>query len=113
MKYEILGLGPTETEMLGCLWVHGRLTVKHIHAKINAYRLIAYTTLLTTSARMEEKELIMCQATSDGYNSAFLLTATVKRVELLTHAVHAVCRNLNASAADRAAALAALSTDDA
>ena len=41
----------------GCrrLWVHGPLTVKQIHEKILAYRLIAYTTILTTSTRMEEK----------------------------------------------------------
>jgi predicted transcriptional regulator len=54
MKYEILGLGPTETEVMEALWVHGPLTVKQVHAKIEAYRLIAYTTILTVSARMEE-----------------------------------------------------------
>ncbi len=46
------GLGPTETEIMDCLWAHGPLTVRQIHAKINAYRLIAYTTILTVSARL-------------------------------------------------------------
>ena len=113
MKDDMLGLGPTETEIMGCLWVHGPLTIRQIHTKINAYRLIAYTTILTTSARMEEKGLITRHATSDGYNSALLLTPTVTRVELLTHAVQAVCQNLNASADDRAAVLAALGDADA
>jgi predicted transcriptional regulator len=55
MKYIIPNLGPTEGEIMHCLWVHGPLTVKQIHAKMKAYRLIAYTTILTTSTRMEEK----------------------------------------------------------
>jgi hypothetical protein len=72
MKEDNLGLGPTETEIMGCLWVHGSLTVKQIHAKINAYRLIAYTTILTTSSRLEEKRLITRHTTgaspdADGY----------------------------------------------
>jgi predicted transcriptional regulator len=113
MKEDILGLGPTETEIMDCLWMHGPLTVRQIHTKITAYRLIAYTTLLTTSARMEEKGLIARHATSDGYNSALLLTPTVTRVELLTHAVQAVCRNLHANAADRAALMASLGNADA
>src|SRR4051794_5986688 len=58
MKYVILGLGPTETEIMEALWAHGPLIVKQIHTKIQAYHLIAYTTLLTTSARLEEKGLI-------------------------------------------------------
>jgi len=113
MKEDILGLGPTETEIMGCLWVHGPLTVKQIHTKIQAYRLIAYTTILTTSSRMEEKGLITRHTTGAAYNGARLLMPTVTRVELLTQAVQAVCRNLNANAADRAAVLAALSNADA
>ena len=87
MREGNLGLGPTETEIMDCLWLHGPLTVRQIHTKITAYRLIAYTTLLTTSARMEEKGLITRHTTSDGYNSALLLTPTVTRTELITHAV--------------------------
>lgn len=66
MKDEILGLGPTELEVMGCLWVHGPLTVKQIHKKIQAYRLIAYTTILTVSGRREEKGLITRQTTGCG-----------------------------------------------
>jgi hypothetical protein len=44
---------------------------------------------------------------------ARLLTPAVTRIELLMHAVLAVCSNLNASADDRAAVLAALSKADA
>jgi predicted transcriptional regulator len=113
MKYEILGLGPTETEVMEALWVHGPLTVKQVHAKIEAYRLIAYTTILTVSARMEEKGLITRHTNGADYNGARLLTPTVTRVELLTHAVVAVCDNLNASADDRAAVVAVLGNADA
>jgi predicted transcriptional regulator len=70
MKEDILGLGPTETEIMSCLWVHGLLTVRQIHAKINAYRLIAYTTILTTSARLEEKGLITRHTTGATCNGA-------------------------------------------
>ena len=96
MKDGILGLGPTESEIMGCLWLHGPLTVKQIHAKINAYRMIAYTTILTTSARREEKGLITRHTTGAAYNGARLLTPALTRAELLTQAVLAVCRNLNA-----------------
>lgn len=113
MKYEILGLGPTETEIMEILWLHGPLTVKQIHARICAYRLTAHTTILTVSGRMEEKGLITRHTTGAAYNGARVLTPAVTRTELITHAVQAVCRNLNASAADRAAALAALGNADA
>jgi predicted transcriptional regulator len=93
--------------------VHGPLTVRQLHTKINAYRLIAYTTILTVSGRMEEKGLITRQTTGAAYNGVRLLTPAVTRVELLTQAVLAVCSNLDASADDRAAVLAALSNADA
>jgi predicted transcriptional regulator len=110
MKDDILGLGPTETEIMDCLWLHGPLTVRQIHARICAYRLTAYTTILTLSSRMEAKGLITRHTTGAASNGARLLTPAVTRVELLTHAVQAVCQNLNASAADRAAVLATLGT---
>jgi predicted transcriptional regulator len=111
MKDELLGLGPTEIEIMGCLWVHGPLIIRQIRARICTYRLTAYTTILTVSSRMEEKGLIARHATGDGYNSALLLTPTVTRVELLTHALQAVCRNLHFSGDDRAALMASLSAD--
>ena len=51
----IVSLGPNETESMGCLWAPGPLTVKQIHKKIQAYRMIAYTSMLTMSARLAEK----------------------------------------------------------
>jgi predicted transcriptional regulator len=92
--------------------VHGPLTVKQVHAKIEAYRLIAYSTILTVSARMEEKGLIARHTTGADYNGARLLTPTVTPVELLTQAMVAVCDNLNTSADDRAAVVAVLGNAD-
>ena len=113
MKDDFSVLGPTETEIMGCLWVHGPLTIKQIHTKIRACREIAYTTILTTSARMEEKGLIARHTTGAACNGALLLTPTVTRVELLTNAVQAVCRNLHATGNDRAAVIAVLGDADA
>ncbi len=93
MKYVILGLGPTETEIMEALWAHGPLTVRQVRAMIQTHRPIAHTTIF--------------------YNGARLLTPAITRVELLTQTVRESCRSLNASAADRAAVLDALSNADA
>ena len=73
MKHVILGLGPTETEIMETLWAQRPLTVRQVHTAIQKRRKIAYTTILTVSSHMEEKGLITRHATSDGYNSALLL----------------------------------------
>ncbi len=113
MKYVILGLGPTETEIMEALWAHGPLTVRQVRAMIQTHRPIAHTTILTLSSRMEEKGLITRHTTGTAYNGARLLTPAITRVELLTQTVRESCRSLNASAADRAAVLDALSNADA
>jgi predicted transcriptional regulator len=100
MNYAIPGLAPTETEIMSCLWAHGPLTVRQVRAMIQSHRPIAYTTILTMSSRMEEKGLITRHTTGAAYNGTLLLTPAVTRVELLTQAVLAVCRNLNARAND-------------
>lgn len=112
MNNIIPGLGPTENEIMDCLWAHGPLTIKQIHTKIHAYRLVAYTTILTVSGRMEEKGLITRNTTGAAYNGARLLTPAMTRVELLTQAVLGLCQNLNASANERAAVIAALGNAD-
>jgi BlaI family transcriptional regulator, penicillinase repressor len=113
MKYVILGLGPTETEVMEALWAHGPLTVREVHTVIKKRRKIAYTTVLTLSSRMEEKGLITRHTTGAAYNGVRLLTPVITRVELLTQTVREACRSLNASAADRTAVLTALSAADA
>jgi len=113
MKVDILGLGPTETEIMEALWAHGPLTVRKIRALIQAHRPIAYTTILTVSGRLEEKGLITRPTTGTAYNGVRVLTPAMTRVELLTQTVLSVCHNLKASADDRAAVLAALSNADA
>ncbi|MEO7908593.1 MAG: BlaI/MecI/CopY family transcriptional regulator [Roseiflexaceae bacterium] len=74
MKYDTLGLGATETEVMDCLWMHGPLTIRQIHARICAYRLVAYATILTVSGRMEEKGLITHYSTGAPYNGPRMLT---------------------------------------
>jgi len=113
MKYVIPALGPTEAEIMEVLWVHGPLTVRKVRTMIQAQRPIAYTTILTVSSRLEEKGLITRPTTGTAYNGVRLLTPAMTRVELLTQTVLRACHNLNASADDRAAVLAALSNADA
>lgn len=109
MKDDIFGLGPLEAEIMDCLWVHGPLTIKQIYAKINAYRTLAYMTVVTVCGRLEAKGVLMCHTPGRPR----VLTPAVTRVELLTHIVRAHCRSLNASDGERAALLIALSDDDA
>jgi hypothetical protein len=73
MKEDIMGLGPTDAEILHCLSIcrMGRLPFdRFTRRKIDVYRLIAYTTILTTSPRLEEKGLITRHTTGAAYNGA-------------------------------------------
>jgi predicted transcriptional regulator len=90
--------GPTEREVLAILWEHGPLTVRQVRAILQKQRPIAYTTILTVSGRMEEKGLLLRTTAGASYNG----------IRMLTQAVLAVCRSLNATTDDRAALLAAL-----
>jgi predicted transcriptional regulator len=90
--------GPTECEILGILWEQGPLTVRQVHDVIRKRRKIAYTTILTTSERMEDKGLIVRTAADWKHNSALTLTPALSRAELVTRAAAKICTDLGANA---------------
>lgn len=58
-KAELQGLlGPLETEVMETVWELGETTVRDVHAALAARRDLAYTTIMTTMARLAAKGLL-------------------------------------------------------
>jgi predicted transcriptional regulator len=58
-KAELEGLlGPLETEVMETVWELGETTVRDVHAALAARRDLAYTTIMTTMARLAAKGLL-------------------------------------------------------
>lgn len=51
-------LGPLETEVMETVWHLGETTVRDVHAELAGKRDIAYTTVMTTMARLASKGLL-------------------------------------------------------
>lgn len=58
-KGELDGLlGPLETEVMETVWRLGETTVRDVHADLALRRDLAYTTIMTTMARLASKGLL-------------------------------------------------------
>jgi predicted transcriptional regulator len=58
-KPELQGLlGPLETEVMEAVWRLGESTVRDVHAELSQQRDLAYTTIMTTMARLASKGLL-------------------------------------------------------
>lgn len=58
-KPELQGLlGPLETEVMEAVWRLGESTVRDVHAELAEQRDLAYTTIMTTMARLASKGLL-------------------------------------------------------
>jgi predicted transcriptional regulator len=58
-KPELQGLlGPLETEVMEAVWRLGESTVRDVHAELARQRDLAYTTVMTTMARLASKGLL-------------------------------------------------------
>jgi predicted transcriptional regulator len=57
-RHSILDLAPLELECLSVLWPMGEGTVRDIHRAIAASRPRAYTTVMTTMDRLEQKGIV-------------------------------------------------------
>jgi predicted transcriptional regulator len=69
--------GPLETAILGLLEAcHQPLTVREIHAALHQ-RAPAYTTIMTTMARMTEKGMLSGAPTAARYAAAYRYTAPI------------------------------------
>ncbi len=51
-------LGPLETEVMEAVWRLGETTVRDVHADLAPTRDLAYTTIMTTMARLASKGLL-------------------------------------------------------
>ncbi len=51
-------LGPLETEVMETVWALGETTVRDVHAELAEHRDLAYTTIMTTMARLASKGLL-------------------------------------------------------
>ena len=51
-------LGPLETEVMETVWRLGETTVRDVHAELSQRRDLAYTTIMTTMARLATKGLL-------------------------------------------------------
>lgn len=51
-------LGPLETEVMEAVWRLGETTVRDVHADLHPSRDLAYTTIMTTMARLASKGLL-------------------------------------------------------
>jgi predicted transcriptional regulator len=51
-------LGPLETEVMETVWQLGETTVRDVHAELSQRRDLAYTTIMTTMARLASKGLL-------------------------------------------------------
>lgn len=51
-------LGPLETDVMEAIWRLGDATVRDVHAELADRRDLAYTTIMTTMARLAAKDLL-------------------------------------------------------
>ena len=51
-------LGPLESEVMETVWELGETTVRDVHAELSPRRELAYTTIMTTMARLASKGLL-------------------------------------------------------
>lgn len=57
-------LGPLESEVMEAVWSLGETTVRDVHAYLAERRALAYTTIMTTMARLAAKGLLARDTTS-------------------------------------------------
>ena len=86
-KPELEGLlGPLETEVMETVWELGETTVRDVHAVLAKRRDLAYTTIMTTMARLAGKGLL----DRDTTGLAHRYRATLSREEYAKSTVASV-----------------------
>ena len=79
-------LGPLETDVMETVWHLGDTTVRDVHEALSARRDLAYTTVMTTMARLASKGLL----TRDTSGLAHRYHATITRDEYARSTVTSV-----------------------
>lgn len=79
-------LGPLETDVMEMVWTLGDTTVRDVHEALAARRDLAYTTVMTTMARLASKGLLA----RDTSGLAHRYRATISRDEYARSTVTSV-----------------------
>lgn len=79
-------LGPLETEVMEAVWRLGDTTVRDVHADLAQHRDLAYTTVMTTMARLASKGLLI----RDTSGLAHRYRPALTREEYARTTVHSV-----------------------
>jgi predicted transcriptional regulator len=79
-------LGPLETDVMETVWSLGDTTVRDVHEALSARRDLAYTTVMTTMARLASKGLLA----RDTSGLAHRYRATITRDEYARSTVTSV-----------------------
>jgi len=86
-KNQLTGLlGPLESEVMETVWQLGETTVRDVHAELAPRRDLAYTTIMTTMARLASKGLL----TRDTSGLAHRYRPTLTREEYAESTVTSV-----------------------
>lgn len=79
-------LGPLETDVMEAVWAAGDATVRDVHATLAGDRDIAYTTVMTTMARLADKGVLV----KDASGLAHRYRPALSREEYARSTVHSV-----------------------
>ncbi len=102
-------LGPLETDVMEAVWRLGESTVRDVHAELAGRRDLAYTTVMTTMARLAAKGLLQ----RDTTGLAHRYRPTVSREEYAKSTVTSVVDWLMASFPEPAVSYFVEKLDDA
>ncbi len=67
MRNPLAALGGTEMEVLRHVWALGRATVRDVHARVEAERPLAYTTVMTVMKNLADKGLLSVETEGTAY----------------------------------------------
>jgi predicted transcriptional regulator len=64
------GLGPLESAVMAAVWMRASATVREVHSSLARERKVAYTTVMTTMARLHSKGLLLRAKDGNAYRYA-------------------------------------------
>ncbi len=67
MRNPLVALGGTEMEVLRHVWALGRANVRDVHARMEADRTVAYTTVMTVMKNLADKGLLSVETDGTAY----------------------------------------------
>lgn len=83
-------LGTLESDVMEVVWARGEVSVRDVQRRLQAKRSIAYTTVMTTLARLARKGLLSRRKV----DSAYLYTPAVSRDQLASAVAESVIDGL-------------------